>query len=308
MDIKTFESITDCLGSKEDRYFSSGFKSIDVIYNDIQYKNGVFSSNINVGTDDGWSKKNGKSLTPHLGTTEFVSIAAVVTQHLLVKELNFGDDDIETSWISRFVCKVRQCTNIDYNSIPVSGRIMSTNPQDDLVKSIVQVQIGTVQVVLHVCHPRVFPPKTCESSDHTVDLYQKGYKLRDHSITDVVLDENCLTSLGSVTLFEDDVRKKGIGAMYSGMMLTDFVLVTGQLTQALLCHLNRLDRERSNNLWLREIDVWCETPSNERKCNSEVKFLKVNVINLNNETWQSIEMSGSLGNMNSKIKVAQKKG
>jgi len=170
MDKKIFESITDCLGSKEDRYFSSGFKSIDVIYNDILYKEGVLSSNINVEIDDNWSKKNGKSLTPHLGTTEFVSIAAVISQQLLEKELCLSDDEIEASWISRFICKVRQCTHVDYNSIPVSGKIISTNPHEDFLKSIIQVQIGTVQVALHVCHPKGFLPKSFECMDRTVDL------------------------------------------------------------------------------------------------------------------------------------------
>ena len=225
MDKSFLKRITDCLGSKEERYFSNGFKSIDVIYNDVLYKDGIVSSNIHVKQRSSWSKKNGRNLKPHLGTTEFVSISAVIAQHLLEKEF---------------------------------------------------------------------------------DLYQDGYKFRDHTITDIILDEEKMNSRGNVTLYEEDIQKKGIGAKYDGMILTDYVLVTGQLTQALLYSLNNSDREKSNNMWLREIDVWCEFPPTEKTCNGEVKFLNMNTLNMSGETWQSVTLSGSLSNMNSKIKVAQK--
>lgn len=307
MDKNIFGNITDCLGSKEDRYFSNGFKSVEVMYNDFRCEDGILSSNINVRQGKRWSKKNGENLKPHLGTTEFVSIAAVVAQRLLQKEKGLIDHDLEISWISRFTCKVRQCTDIDHNCISVMGKIISTDAHVDIFsKSIIQVQIGSVQVMLHVCHPDTISSESCKNTDNAVDFYQKGYKYRDHDITNIILDIEKMTSCGKVILYDENTLKKGIGAKYSGMMFTDFVLVTGQLTQALLYGLNNSDREKSNNMWLREIDVWCELPPMEKKCNSEIKFLNVNILNINGESWQSVTLSGSLGNMNSKIKVAQK--
>ncbi len=299
-------NITDFLGCKEDRYFSNGFKSIDILYGDVIYENNILTTSIKVQCKKNWSQKNGLCLKPHLGTTEFISIAATVSQQLLENKLGLNTNDIETSWISRFTCKVKKCENIDYSHIPVSGKFVSTTPLEGFCESCINVHIGSLSVMLYVRHP--FLPSTSEPVDgKKIDLYKRGYKLRDHSITDVILDKEEMVTVGSVYL-SDSCResRKGLGAKYMGMILTDFVLITGQLTQALLYNMNKIKRAESNNLWLREIDVWCEEPQNETKCHSEIRFLNINIIQKDNKTWQSVTLSGKLGRINSKIKVAQK--
>lgn len=297
--------ITEVLGSGEDRYFSNGFKTIDISYDDIVCGDGVINTRINVKYTEGWSRKQGQNMAPHLGTTEFISIAAVVTQKLMERVLGLNRKEIETSWISRFILKVKTCTEGDCSRIPVSGHILSTESRNGGYESRIVVSIGSVSATLHVCHQC----HACdEHKDETtkIDLYKTAYKLRSHSIKDVIVDEADMTTIGNASLSEADVSKKGLGAAYSGMIFTDFILVIGQMTQALLYSLNKASRDSSSNLWLREIDVWCTAPSNETKCRSEVKFLDINTIHKKEETWQSVILSGKLGSMNSKIKVAHR--
>jgi hypothetical protein len=136
-------------------------------------------------------------------------------------------------------------------------------------------------------------------------MYQKGYKLRDLTITDVHVDSEAMKSSGRITLYEQHYPKKGIGASHGGLLLTDLVLIAGQLTQVLLCKINHISRSGSANLWLREIDARCEMPSREKVCDSEVHFLDFRTLRKGRETWQSVELSGKAGNMHSIIKVAQ---
>jgi hypothetical protein len=298
--------ISELLGPKENRYFSNGFKYMEILYGDFTQNDGSLFTTIQVKSGSGWLKKNGKNLSPHLGTTEFIAIAAVMTQHLLEREKQLSNDEIEWSWISRFICKIRQCTEIDQHYIPISGKIESTESLADFLQSKIQIQIGTLQIILFVCHPPAGSSSRNKKDVGSIDIYQKGYKLHDLSIYDVVLDRENKTSSGNVVLYEENIRKNGIGSKYPGMILTDFILVTGQLAQALLYDLNGNDREKSNNMWLREVDVRSENPSKEKVSNSKVTFHTINNVRKNNEIWQSIALTCSLDNMYSKAKIAQK--
>ena len=300
-----FEEISDFLGPKENRYFASGYKSINILYRDMIYHSGILSTSISVQLGENWSRKKGQNLKPHLGTTEFISIAAVMAQQLMEKELYLNHEDIKISWISRLAFKIKKCEYADYYSIPVSGKIISTTRAGDHFTTRFNIRIGSLIVLLDVCHP----PKSSIKhipTDHMIDLYQKGYKLRDHTITDVSLDEEDMTSSGHISLYDCCGEKKGIGARYSGIILTDFILIIGQLIQAFLYNMNHVNRENSNNLWLREVDAYCETPSTGMSYSSQVKFVNINIIQKSDETWQSVAVMSNIGNITSEIKVAQK--
>ena len=303
---KVIGEISELLGPKGNRYFSNGYKSIEILYGDFAQNDGNLFTTIQAKSGGSWSKKNEKNMSPHLGTTEFIAIAAVMTQHLLEKEMQLSNDEIERSWISRFVCKIKQCTEIDQHYIPVSSKVVSTEVLAGFLQSQVQIQIGTLQATLFVCHPPAGSSNQYKKDAGSINLYQKGYKLRDLSIYDVVLDRENKTSSGNVFLYEENIQKNGIGAKYPGMILTDLILVTGQLAQALLYNLNGKDRENSNNMWLREVDVRSDIPPREKVSNSKVTFHTINNVTKNNEIWQSIALTCSLGNMYSKAKIAQK--
>jgi len=301
-----FRNISEFLGPKENRYFSNGYKAMEIFYEDITQIDESLITSIQVMTGSSWSKKNGKNMVPHLGTTEIISISAIMSQHLLERQMHLNSDEIERAWISRFKCKIRQRTDINQNQIPVSGKIILTESFNDFFQSQILVQIGTLRVTLYVCHPPAGSSNSSIKDTGSINLYYKGYKLRDHSINDVVLDSVNKTSSGTVTLYEANVKKNGIGAGYPGMMLTDFILVSGQLAQALLCNINGNIRENSNNMWLREVDILSEIPPKEKISKSEVTFQNVDNVEVDNETWQYVIMTCSLCNMFLRAKLAQK--
>jgi hypothetical protein len=297
--------ISELLGPGEERYFSSGFKGINILYGDARIDQGCYTDTVDMQFGS-WSKKNGAQLTPHAGTTEFIAIAATVCQQLMEKEAGLDPIHVEQSWISRFYCKMKPCGGTDYHCIPLSGNIISKQTK---VKHFVyefSVKIGMISVELTVCCPvKHSDENSYEEDENKVDLYRKGYKLRDLAITNVHVDGESLRTAGKTVLYGQTCPQKGIGARYSGMLLTDFILITGQLTQALLCHINHTSRSKSANLWLREIDAWCDDPSEEKVCDSEVRFLNFRTLRKKEDTWQVVELSGTVGNMHANIKVAQ---
>ena len=234
----SYGDISEFLGPKENRYFSNGFKSMNIRYSNIVQNDGSLSVTIQAETGSNWSKKNKQNMSPHLGTTEFIAISAMISQLLLEKEMRLSNDEIEQSWISRFMCKIKQCTEVDQRNISVTGKILSTEPLAGFLQSQIRVQIGTMQVTLFICHPYAGSLNRNKKETDSVNLYTNGYKMRDHAVTGVVLDMESKTSSADVSINEEKNRMNGIGAKYSGMILTDFILVTGQLAQVLLYNLN----------------------------------------------------------------------
>jgi hypothetical protein len=297
--------ISECLGPAEDRYFSTGFKGIDILYRDADFCRGCYTAKVAVQFG-AWSKKKGVSLSPHIGTTEFISMAAVACQQLMEKEAGLGRMEIHQSWISRFHCRMKPCEGTDYTCVPLSGKIVSEQREMEYTVYEFEVEIGDVCIKLKVnCPLKPVDESVRVQQEDRVDLYRKGYKLRDLGITNVYVDSESMYSAGKITLYEQSCHKKGIGACYGGLLLTDHVLVAGQLTQTLLCRINQTSRSGSSNLWLREIDARCETPSKEKTCDSEVQFVDFRTLRKGSETWRSVKLSGKVGNIHSSIKVAQ---
>jgi hypothetical protein len=297
--------ISELLGPGEERYFSNGFKGIHISYGDACIRQGYYTANAAVQFG-AWSKKDGTQLTPHIGTTEFISIAATVCQQLMEKEAGLDAAHVGQSWISRFYCKMKPCSDTDYYCIPLSGNIVSIQTETAHTVYEFEVRIGAVSARLTICCPlKLADEDSCVQYGDRVEMYRKGYKLRDLSITEVLVDSGSLCASGKTVLSGQNCLRKGIGARYSGMLLTDIVLIAGQLTQALLCHINHTSRSKSGNLWLREIEARCECPSEEIACDSEVRFLDFRILRKKEETWQAVDLSSKIGNMYSMIKVAQ---
>jgi hypothetical protein len=222
------------------------------------------------------------------------------------KEAGLDRKSIDRSWISRFYCKMKPCEGADYMRVLLSGKIVSAQKELDYTVYEFEVQVGNVCVKLKVnCPVKPVDEHNYRRQGNSVDMYLKGYKLRDLAITNVYVDSEAMHSAGKITLYEQSFLKKGIGACYGGLLLTDHILVAGQLTQILLCRINHTSRSGSANLWLREIDAWSETPSNEKNCVGEVQFLDFQMLRKGEETWQSVKLSGKVGNTHSCIKVAQ---
>jgi hypothetical protein len=300
--------ISEYLGPKEDRYFSSAFRDVHVSYKNVNVAQGCCTAVIAVQFET-WSKKNGEKLMPHLGTTEFISIAAVISQQLLEKEADVTQNMIGHSWIRHFSCKMKPCNDVDIDNISLSGRIVSKRIEESSIVYEFEIQIGRTPVVLEICCPVkkcISDTKIIESVPVQIDFYREGYKLREHAIKNVCIDGETLKSDAVTHLYEKSATFKGLCSHCYGMLLTDFVLITGQLTQALLCHINHISRAESSNLWLREIDAWCHTPPMEKTCSSTVHFLNLNTLRKKEELWQSVELYGTVGNIHSTIKVAQK--
>jgi hypothetical protein len=214
------DDISEFLGSKEERYFSNGFKGIDITYRNASIRQGGYTATIAVQFG-AWSKKKEALLMPHLGTTEFIAMAAVACQQLMEKETGLDQEMIKRSWISRFRCKMKPCKEMDYGHIPLSGKIVSTQIESRYAIYGFEVHIGTVIIHLTVHSPAGNENLhvqgheiTCSKHPQEVDMYQKGYKLRDITIRNVRMDTTSMQSAGKTFLSEQPCLKKGLGAHY----------------------------------------------------------------------------------------------
>jgi len=307
MDTRYIECITDLLGKGDDRYFCNGFKHVDFEFADLTWQDKMLTGS--VWCDYNWNKKKSKHL--HLGTVEYIALAASICEQMLAAEFNLSADEIASSWISYYKMKIQTCIDLTENKrVPISGKLISLHKAEhgvNFYKSSFEVQINTTVIKMEINHPlsvwiNVFTPFNGCINAHTM-YYCTVYKERNHQIRNIVLDEALMNCTADVSIENDAAVPAGLGSQYGGTMLTDIILVSGQLVQALFYTLENIDRNQANNLWLKEFEVYINQPDSRMDCQAKITFEDIKTLKKGDETWKSVQFKSELGSITSKIKM-----
>jgi hypothetical protein len=127
--------------------------------------------------------------------------------------------------------------------------------------------------------------------------------MRKHLIRNVLLNEKQMSCTASIQIENHYLEKLGIGTQYNGLLLTDIVLISGQLLQVLLFSMEKTDRKKANNIWLKQFEVSIKKPNAELDCNARLFLEDVKILNKGDEKWKSIQLKSELGDISSNIKV-----
>ena len=137
-------------------------------------------------------------------------------------------------------------------------------------------------------------------------IFSLGYKEREHFIKEILIDEEAMKCNASVTIQDKYSVKSGLGSKYQGTLITDIIIISGQLVQALFYTIEKTNRSKGGNIWLKEFEVAIENPENEMFYNACLTFNDVKKLKKGNETWKSVLFTSELGNISSKIKMVSK--
>jgi len=306
METTYIENITDFLGKEDSRYFSQGYKHFDFAYENIAYQEQMLTGT--VLCENNWDRKKNRHL--HLGTVEYISLAATVCEVILEAEFSLSPEEIAACWISNFKMKIQTSIELSENTkVSILGKLISIQKTENganQYKSSFEVRINTTIIKIEIHHPVYF---WFNVSHHfvkcmnTSSMYCIGYKNRSHKINNIILNEALKNCTAKVTIEDHNPLKSGLSSLYDGTLLTDIILVSGQLVQTLFFALEKTDRTQANNLWLKEFEVSIMRPDSRLEYEAKIFFEDVKVLKKGNETWKSVKLKSELGSISSKIKM-----
>lgn len=305
MGVKYLKNITELLGNEEGRYFSNGFKHMDCSYENLCYQNKVFSGDVIVGYK--WNEKETRHL--HVGTAEYVAIASVICEQMLSAEFYLTPEEITYCWIDYFKTKIQTSVELSENTkIQVLGKLISTKKIDNTnkYKSLFEIKVSTTLIKISAIHPHNGNPDLSLNPLVKIDkshIYYTGYKMRRHLIENVMLNNKLMLCTASVSIENSYLRKAGISSKYDGTLLTDIILISGQLTQALFYSIQKLDRNTGGNIWVRDIEVSMNEPNERLKYDVELLFTDIKTLEKKDEVWKSIQLISNLGGISLNVKI-----
>ncbi|MDR2057968.1 MAG: hypothetical protein LBP83_06770 [Dysgonamonadaceae bacterium] len=309
MEKNCIENISDFLGSEDERYFSSGFKYVDVAYENLIYREKSLSGEVIVNSE--WNKKTDKST--HLGTVEYIAIASSLCEQILKTKFYLSSQEIMSSWICYLKTKIQSCIDLTENTvIHVSGKLILTEKIQDTVNqyaSSFEIRINNTLIKIRINHPVSFWFKVTGGNPVEINksgIYSIGYKDREHSIEHIFIDKETMKCTASVSVRDKYHCKSGIGSKYQGMLITDIIIISGQLVQTLFYTIEQTSRRDAGNIWLKEFEVTIDNPESEMFYDAKLSFEDVKLLKKNDEIWKSVLFTSKLGKIYSSIKMVSK--
>jgi hypothetical protein len=196
--------------------------------------------------------------------------------------------------------------------ISVSGKLISTEKIENSTNwyaSTFEIHINRTSIKIKVNHPVNFWFKVTGNTPVEINksgIYSTGYKERHHSIERIFIDEETMKCSASVSIQDKYCCKSGIGSQYQGTVITDIIIISGQLVQALFYTIEKTNRREAGNIWLKEFEVTIDKPESETSYNAELSFEDIKVLKKGDEIWKSILFISKLGEIASKIKMVSK--
>lgn len=271
IDTISFDTIDSFLGDSKARYFSSGYKSIKYVFEDILLQDDKVIGILQVHWPQKWAQKNKEVLTPHLGSLELFVIAAHLVELYLQGIDNMSENDIENSWIE--VIKINsgiqaishahaeECECVKNSSVFIDN---------DVAQSHFSIKIVSTQINITIRH-KIHAANSCLSvkrikllsQDFSTSFFSFGYKIPICNIHNIHLSIESRRAEAQITILNQELLHefKGMGRAYQPFFnISDGILVVGQLTQTLLYNLDGLTRDNTSNLWMRYIESHYNTP------------------------------------------------
>lgn len=286
----------DCyLGPSEKRYFGENYKRISHNISGLKVINDRISGNLRIDWPNCWSEKGGMNLQPHIGTLDFFVIAFRFVELHLHNVENIDFEEMNNMWISEIVCHSNKC--IEKNNIVCCCSMLSSLCHEDIIIYEYEILIDIIKVRLKISHNntkknssllRVQPYCSTHNESFFIDGY-KSYRLNLKNIS-LNLDELYIHAYVESNLFETAKKYNGVTQFYMPCFTyCDLIIAAGQLSQILIFKVNCTTREKSGNLWMRQIKCKYKTPIRNDT------FLKVNilgskVINLRGEYYNAVDL------------------
>ena len=320
-DSLTYDSIDDCLGPAEQRYFGTGYRRVRHRLEDIRIDGAARLVRADGGLDypTDWSTKSpGSTLVPHLSTIDTVLFGMQLAEVLMVAALRLDADQRRRSWLRGYAVKAGSQPTERLESFPVEARLTGTEPVarslGDVV-STVDCLVGTLRLRLEIEHEAGGGGESAAARYASVDdvlgpaaqrLYGTRHVERRHEILGVRSAPEW--TAGTVrTADADESATDGISAAYgSALSALDCLIVFAQMSQVLMYAQDGISRERTGTLWLREMTVRSRTPYQPTELPFGVRgeCRRTSLVRIGDDTWHTGRLAGGMQSTSSTATLA----
>lgn len=306
---KPKNTVDDFLGIKNHRYFGSGYKRISYSLKNYSFDSKNVKAQLKVNWPQKWSHKSGVETVPHIGSLEAFSISAQLCEIFFCTCCDFSLNQISKIWIREFVIKSGHRANANPSGeFDITATCLHTEAYNNSLNGFVTtfgIEIGSMKISLTFDHPEY--KNKCVSVDKLLEVlnhnhqsyYTLGYRTHIQNLYDVDVDYDAGRIKSKVSLENQEINEalQSMGSYYQPCpTLVDAIIVSGQLIQILMYELDKLSRDETNNLWMREVRALYPKPMENNFFESYINLADWKKIDFNGQTWRMATVNSVIGN------------
>jgi hypothetical protein len=289
-DVLQADSADYFLGQSEDRYFSSNYKKVEHLQENLRIQDETLYGYTVIKWPDTWARKKGKVIKPHAGTLDFFVIAVQFVE--LYYSLIETAEKMEQMWISDFICS-SGATFIEDERISCSCRQQSRRMDGNRLIASFEIKIAdaAVQLIIENRITREADRLPETDSERIISFHREGYKYYHREISNILWNKTDKHITADYNLIAEDIYAVGgIGSFYMPCLtFCDLILVSGQLSQILAFGLDDITREEASCLFLRKIHGKYVKPVSG-KTSVNVSVVHSDILKMRNETYRGVHL------------------
>lgn len=336
-----YGDIDVAIGSKNSRFFGTGFKKVSSQISDIFincnnpigfmrteqriievndsalgciYAKGMLSY------PEDWSKKTkGGDLKPHLSTVDALNLSIQLNEMFLIYKYNLGEDDRTHIWIRKCFISAGNAPHDNLEKFDIYSICKITESSSEtscFYTSKFESVIGSIKVICEIDHvikedSSAKASYSCLNCDELLGntfcrLYGNGYRYSDYDICDIKLDiENeCVENI--VNIKRPGSLSLGIESGYdASISMIDSIILGGQLSQVLLYGIDKVHRDETGTIWMRKATLVALNPFPvNMPFLATTHLTNTKVINMKDKLWRIADICSSFGNITCNYSLA----
>jgi len=261
---RSFDTVDDYLGPRDQRFFGEGFKrsthrltDVDI---DADGHGGTVAATVCVEYPVDWSKKGQNDQRAHLSTVDVLVLGARLIETYLERVHGLTSSQLDGAVLEHASIKAGSTpVEDDLARFPAVAHITSAKASDGTsVITVSECEIGTLSLRCQVRHHSgTQAPSTMTSqhidalSDLGPRLFAENFRSRKQFLDAVRIDPQRQQARSVVRIESPQMH------LSSSALAVDTFVVGLQLGQVLLYELDGLDRAASGTLWMRRTTFEC---------------------------------------------------
>lgn len=268
---------------------------------------GQISAEGNLIYPDDWSIKSNHFVRPHLSTIDAIVFGSEIAESYLSNIFEFRDIDLNSSLIEKCQISAGSEPIENLENFQMTGTYQNKKHSSKVV-SVFKLLVGNLKISLTISHFILGNQVNSEINLGILRGDVQNYNSLGYRDTDYYLQK--------INIQDDEIKYKtrinrgnptrGLEANYFPFVtFIDAVILSGQISQAFLYHLDDISRNESNTLWMRKVSI-----TRNKLLNHDTSFVgttilnKSQIIKMGDSIYRSAIMTGEFSDVTIKYSVA----
>ncbi|AEY66774.1 AvrD family protein [Clostridium sp. BNL1100] len=291
---EVYETIDELLGDKDKRFFSSGFKNVKHLFNDISISpcRNELTAKCSAIYPENWSvKEDGTVLKPHVSTLDILVFVFCLNKLFVSHIYQLKNNQIGNMWIKKVVIKAGSEPEYKLEDIDIHTRFLGTaETGNDRYNSMFSNEIAGFNMVIELEHDinSMTTEEIYYSSINDAGSAITGYcsqlveKNKIYDLTNICIDKNSQSLSSNV-----NIRKMETISDNNIYSIIDLFACASQQMQALIYRVDSIERKCSNNLWMRKVEIEYKKPVSTLKSFRQTVYIsKSKILHMKENTWR----------------------